>query len=187
LGIKTAPLSAEAYGTTTCAIDDHVSHPVRNDVAFPYSCIVRFKFPKQEELPPFELIWYDGGMKPCTPEELGDASLDREGMMFVGDKGKIVAGFRCEEPILLSESKMEEVPEETVERGEDVWIDAFKNKKQSPGSFLLAGPVSETILLGGAALRSRKKLNYDSAAMKITNDEEASKYLYREYRKGWEM
>ncbi len=80
-----------------------------------------------------------------------------------------------------------ESPEEVVERGEDHWIRAFKNKEQSPGSFLLAGPVSETILLGAVALRARKKVNYDTAQMKITNDEEANKFLYREYRSGWEM
>ena len=60
---------------------------------FLYSCIVRFKFPKQETLPAFDLYWYDGGMKPHSSEELGDESLDPEGMMFVGDKGKIIAGF----------------------------------------------------------------------------------------------
>ena len=37
------------------------------------------------------------------------------------------------------------------------------------------------------ALRAGKKIAYDSANMKITNDEEANKYLTREYRKGWEI
>ena len=59
-----------------------------------YSCIVHFKFPKQETFPPFDLFWYDGGMKPHAPEELGSGTLDPEGMMFVGDKGKIIAGFQ---------------------------------------------------------------------------------------------
>src|SRR5690606_25622144 len=89
LGINTAPLSAEAYGTTTRTIIENVSRPVNNDVAFPQSCIVRFKFPKQETLPAFDLFWYDGGMKPHAPDELGDESLPAEGMMFVGDKGVI--------------------------------------------------------------------------------------------------
>ncbi|MFL5738901.1 MAG: gfo/Idh/MocA family oxidoreductase, partial [Flavisolibacter sp.] len=193
LGINTAPLSAEAWGTTTSQIDNHVSHGVRNDVAFPYSSIVRFKFPPQQTLPPFELYWYDGGMKPQTPDELEGASLEPEGMMFVGDKGKIIAGFRCEDPILLPQSKMsswlngQEAPTEVDEEGTQYWIDAFKNKKESPGSFLLAGPVTETILLGGVALRAKRKVDYDSSTMKITNNEDANKFLYREYRKGWEL
>jgi hypothetical protein len=193
LGIHTAPLTAEACGTTTCTIDNQVCRGVRNDVAFPYSCTVRFTFPKQDTLPAFDLYWYDGGMRPPTPDELGDKPMPREGMLFVGDKGKIIAGFRCENPRLLADDKMKkhlkgaEPPAGTIEWGEEYWIDAFKNNKQSPGSFLYAGPVTETILLGGVALRAGKKLYYDSAQMKITNDESANKYFYREYRKGWEL
>lgn len=193
LGINTAPDSAEAYGTTTSAIDNHVCRGVQNDVAFPYSSIVRFKFPQQATLPPFELFWYDGGMRPNTPDELGNASLEREGMLFVGDKGCIMAGFRCENPRLLPQSKMDSVmkgkplPQEVYDSSDQYWIDAFRNKTQSPGSFLLAGPVTETILLGGVALRAKKKLLYNAREMKITNDEAANKYFYREYRKGWEL
>jgi hypothetical protein len=194
LGINTPPLSAEAYGTTTCMIVDHVSKKQVNDVAFPYSCMIRFKFPKQEELPAFDLIWYDGGMKPPVPDELEPGkTLPREGMMIVGDKGKILAGFRCEDPQLIPESKMtsylngQPAPKENAHRNNDVWIDAFKNKAQSPGSFLYTGPITETILLGGVALRAGKKVEYDSANMKITNLPDANKYLVREYRKGWEL
>lgn len=193
IGINTAPLSAEAYGTTTRIVENQVCRPYNNDVAFPYSCIVRFKFPKQEQLPAFDLFWYDGGMKPQVPEELGNTSLDPEGMMFVGDKGKIIGGFRCENPKLLPLEKMnaymqgKEPYKDKTESGEPHWINAFKNKTQSPGSFLHAGPVTETILLGAVALRAKKKLEYDSANMKITNDEAANKYFYREYRPGWEM
>jgi hypothetical protein len=80
-----------------------------------------------------------------------------------------------------------QMPEEKNERTDDIWIDAFKNNTQSPGSFLLAGPVTETILLGAVALRAGKKVEYDSENMKITNNEDANKYLVREYRKGWEL
>ncbi|HET9824398.1 MAG TPA: Gfo/Idh/MocA family oxidoreductase [Chitinophagaceae bacterium] len=193
LGINTAPYSAEAWGTTTCAIRNNVSVGVQNDVAFPYSCVIHFKFPKQEQLPAFDLFWYDGGIKPTTPEELTGGPLQPEGMMFVGDKGKIIGGFRNEDPVLLPESNMKKYlngqapPKDETEYGEKYWINAFKTKTQSPGSFLNALPVTETILLGAVALRARKKVEYDSAAMKITNDEGANKFLYREYRKGWEL
>ena len=195
LGINTPAISAEAYGTTTCAITDHVSRGVVNDVAFPYSSMIRFKFSKQEWLPAFNLFWYDGGMKPHTPEELeaDGGSLPGEGMMFVGDKGKILAGFRCESPRLIPKSKMDSytgnqpVQKENVERRDDTWINAFKNKTQSPGSFLNAGAITETILLGGVALRAGRRVDYDSANMKITNFPDANKYLVREYRKGWEL
>lgn len=192
LGIEAPAKSAEAYGTTTCALKENVSVGVRNDVAFPLSCIIRFKFDSQAGLPPFDLFWYDGGMKPITPDELGNAgkSLPREGMMFVGDKGRIIAGFRGERPVLYTDNKVVDPPALAVEQrseNRDVWIEAFKNKTQSPGSFVYAGPVTETILLGAVALRAGKKVEYDSANMKITNVPEANKYLVREYRSGWEL
>lgn len=188
LGINTAPLSAEAYGTTTRTVIENVSRPVNNDVAFPQSCIVRFKFPKQETLPAFDLFWYDGGMKPHAPEELGDESLPAEGMMFVGDKGVILGGFRNENPRILGKGNEDATPyKEEITYGEEAWVNAFKNKKQTPGSFLNAGPVTETILLGAVALRAKKKVQYDSATMQITNLPDANKYLYREYRPGWEL
>jgi hypothetical protein len=192
LGINTPAITAEAYGTTTRITKNGVSTAVVNDVAFPLSSIIRFEFPAQETLPPFDLIWYDGGMKPLVPDELRSQgkSLETEGMMFVGDQGKILAGFRGEDPVLIPESKMSYLKKEEEQkesRGNETWIDAFKNGTQSPGSFIYAGPVTETILLGAVALRAGKKVVYDSKNMKITNIPEANKYLTREYRKGWEL
>jgi hypothetical protein len=190
LGITTPAISAEAYATTTCALKGNVSTGVKNDVAFPLSCIIRFKFQAQAELPPFELFWYDGGMKPLIPE-LGSGPLKSEGMMFVGDKGRIIADFRGEKPVLYNGTKsVTEAPAPATQQDEDtndIWINSFKNNTQSPGSFIYAGPVTETILLGAVALRAGKKVEYDTMNMKITNVPEANKYLVREYRKGWEM
>ena len=194
-GLDTPPTIIEANGTTTCAITNHVSRSHRNDVAFPYSCAFRFKFPARGNTPPFDIYWYDGGMKPPVPEELeaDNGELSREGMMFVGDSGKILAGFRCERPQIIPERKMRQymetrkAPEDVVDRSEGNWIDAFKSGMQSPGSFLKAGAVTETICLAAVALRAGRKIEYDSRNMKITNVPEANEYLYREYRKGWEL
>ncbi|UCC99836.1 MAG: hypothetical protein JSW66_08115, partial [Phycisphaerales bacterium] len=164
-------------------------------VAFPHSCMIRFKFPKQKILPPFDLFWYDGGMKPFPPEELAidNKSLPAEAMMFVGDKGKILAGFRGENPQIIPEKKMQayagekEVQGEGRQRRSNSWVNAIKTKEESPGSFLLAGPVTETINLAAVALRAKGRVDYDAENMKITNLQEANKYLTREYRKGWEL
>jgi hypothetical protein len=132
-------------------------------------------------------------MKPNAPDELEGKQLEPEGMMFVGDKGKIIAGFRTENPRLIPDSKMQAYMagkpayKEEVESGGPHWINAFKSKTQSPGSFLNAGAVTETIQLGAVALRARKKVEYDSVNMKITNDENENKLFYREYRPGWEI
>ena len=193
IGVETPPVSAEANGTTSATVENLVCKPLINDVAFPASCKVKFRFPKQTRLPEFELFWYDGGMRPDTPDELGDTELEKEGLLIIGDQGKIIAGFRGDKPRLLPDTKMtaalngQSSPTDVITRGENVWLDAFKNKTQSPGSFLNAVAITETIQLGAVALRAKKKLIYDTATMKITNNEEANKYFYREYRKGWEM
>ena len=80
-----------------------------------------------------------------------------------------------------------DVPRQGRQRRSATWIDCIKNKKESPGSFLAAGPVTETINLGAVALRAGRKVDYDSDDMKITNDRGADKFLTREYRKGWEL
>jgi hypothetical protein len=192
LGINTAPYSAEAYSTTSREVVDHVSKPVVNDVAFPLSCIIRFKFPKQDSLPPFDLFWYDGGMKPHNPDELemDGKDLPAEGMMFVGDKGKILGGFRNESPVLIPERRMQEMgykSESDPETSSDIWIDSFLEGKPSPGSFTNAGPVTETINLGAVALRAKRKVLYDSASMQITNLLSANVFLTRKFRQGWEI
>jgi len=193
-GINTPAISAEAYGTTTCTTRNNVATGVVNDVAFPLSCVIRFRFPAQKEMGPFDLIWYDGGIKPVTPDELiaDGKSFTPEGMMFVGDKGKILAGFRGEDPKLIPEARMKVVgvvdkPDDSDRGGQEVWINAFRNNTQTPGSFINAVPVTETILLGAVALRARKRVEYDSVKMEITNVPEANKYLTRDYRPGWEI
>jgi hypothetical protein len=41
--------------------------------------------------------------------------------------------------------------------------------------------------LGAVALRTGRRILFDPENMKITNIPEANKYLFREYRKGWEL
>jgi len=124
---------------------------------------------------------------------MDNKELSREGMMFVGEQGKILATFHGGSPVLLPEKRMieytgaAEPPEEKVTRNDRVWIDAFKEGKESPGTFLKARPVTETILLGAVALRAGQKVVYDPKKVKITNLEEANQYLTREYREGWEI
>lgn len=63
----------------------------------------------------------------------------------------------------------------------------MKLGKQNPGSFQEAWPITEAVNLYAAALRRQKTLKYDASQLKITNDEEANKYLDRGYRAGWEL
>ena len=195
LGVHTAPRAAKAYGTQYRTAVDGVCRPVNNQSAFPYSSMYKFQFPEQERLPSFDLYWYDGGMKPFAPEELEIDGRDiaSEGLLFVGDQGKIMAGFQGQSPEILPNAKMKAYSGEKglhdhqPEKRTDTWVRAIKENVESPGSFRYAGPITDTINLGVVALRAGKKVEFDSKQMKITNDESANQYLTREYRPGWEM
>jgi len=199
-----APIAVESTPSHFCSINDHVSTKIKNDYAFPAASVVRFKFAARENRPALDLFWYDGGMRPPTPPELDEDNkeLEPEGMMFVGDKGKILAGFRCENARLIPERRFREyaaakgIPTPGAsERGggqrirSTVWVQTFKGGPPTFGNFLLAGPISEAFNLGAISLRlGGKRLRWDAASMKITNVvAEANKYLVREYRKGWEL
>lgn len=195
LGINKAPTSAKAYGTKERTSYQGVCRAINNDQSFPHSCLIKFKFPEQNnDIPGFDFYWYDGGMKPFAPEELERDGEDiaREGLMFVGDAGKIIGGFEGENPRIIPKKKMKDyrgqkpTPLPKPERRSDTWVRAIKTGQESPGSFIYAGTVTEMINLGAASLRANERIEYDSANMRITNSEKADAYLSRDYREGWE-
>jgi hypothetical protein len=135
-------------------------------------------------------------MKPPTPEELGDgAELPAEGMMFVGDKGKVLAGFRGEAARVLSGSAKDSSDEAAPRPArrdrrvrEEAWVAAVRGGTPTYGDFSLAGPISDAFNLGAVSLRmGGRRLLFDAAAAKVTNVPQANRYLTREYRQGWEL
>jgi hypothetical protein len=165
------------------------------------------RFAPKGERAALDIFWYDGGIKPPVPEELmaEDREFPEEGMLFVGDKGKILGGFRSENPQLIPEARMRAYrtannlpdpgPRQRGGRqGGDqsarnaAWITAFKGGQASYGDFQLAGPISDTMNLAAISLRlGGRRLLWDSAGAKITNIAEANKFLTRDYRPGWEL
>ena len=179
-----------------CGIkDDGSAFKIYNDYSFPFASSTRFKYPAIEGRPAVDLVWYDGGMRPPTPKEFYERGIEfpSEGMMFKGDKGIIMtSGFLVKEPYLLSKGvkETEEVSAAagaTKLRGAKGFIDGIKNKKQIPGNFRQAWPITEAVNLYATALRANKTLLYDADNMKVTNDEKANEYLDRTYRKGWSL
>lgn len=194
-----APTFVESTPSHLCAIHDGVSSKIRNDYSFPVASTIRFRFPAKANRGPIDLFWYDGGIKPQTPDELEEdrAQLDSEGMLLVGDKGKILGGFLCENPRIIPERKSREYwasrdasPQPNPSRANNTpnYVRAFKGGPATNGNFLLAGPISEAFNLAAISLRlGGRRLLWDPNAMKVTNIPEANRYLTREYRKGWEL
>lgn len=190
-----APYCVESTPSHTCTLDGHTAVRVRNDYSFPAACVIRFRFAAKGNRPALDLFWHDGSMKPPTPDELlaENRELEPEGMLLVGDKGKILGGFQGENPRLLAGGKITAAP--PIQRDSSrqsprstSWISAFKGGPPTYGDFLLAGPISDAFNLGAVSLRlGGRRLLFDSAAGKVSNVPEANKLLTREYRPGWEL
>lgn len=192
----TSPTTVEPNRSHVCGFHEPVPYRINNDFSFPMASMVRFKYPANGNRPPVDLCWYDGGMRPATPTELMEENKDlpQEGMMFVGDKGKILAGFHINDPRIIS-GKMKDAKAAATDKRNQVqqtsealplFVNAVKSGKQYPGNFREAEYITEAINLYAVALRSNKLLKYDAANVKISNSPEANKYLNREYRKGWD-
>jgi predicted dehydrogenase len=79
--------------------------------SYPPSSVTYIQFPERQGLPPVELAWYDGGIKPRRPDELlPDEALGEEdgGIIFEGTKGKLMAGLFGRNPTLLPTKRMKE-------------------------------------------------------------------------------
>ncbi len=192
---------------------------------FPESCPpsshVMMNFPKRDGKSAVKLHWMDGGIQPERPDELGANELmggGANGVVMIGTKGKMMCDTYGRKPSLLPTSlnKGVSVPK-TIERVPDgnesghytQWVDAciagYGNLELS-SDFKMAGPLTESILMGNLAIRSydvRKpqkgdatkfdypgryiKLLWDGPNMKVTNFDDANAFVKREYRKGWSL
>lgn len=174
-----------------------------NPVSYPLASQIVYHFPQRGNLPPVKLTWYDGGLMPGRPDWLPeDLQLDRGGgAILVGEKGILLHETYGKNPRIFPDKLMEvakKVPKkyERIETNENKdalhrmnWAKACKGQGKSTTPFEYATRLTETMLLGVVAMRSGqgKKIIYDGEAGKITNFDEANKYLHREYRKGWKL
>jgi predicted dehydrogenase len=145
-------------------------------------------------LPPVKVAWYDGGLRPPRPEGLEDEQvMGDNGRLLIGDKGFIL------DDRVYPEARRKEIGEipRAIPRVKDhylEWIEACKGGKPAGSNFDWAGPLAEAVLLGNVALRvglrtvlTRHRLLWDGPNLKITNLEEANRYIRREYRPGWSL
>ncbi|OGV66467.1 MAG: hypothetical protein A2283_05325 [Lentisphaerae bacterium RIFOXYA12_FULL_48_11] len=157
----------------------------RFDESFPLSSIVTYDFPARVGMPEVRVVWYDGGLRPPRPREMtGD--LPDEGVLYIGDEGKMIFDK------IIDPSRAEKftsVPK-TLTRRQGVWgewLDACRGGEPAGCSFGWAGPLTEFVLLGDIALRTGKQIEYDGAAMRITNVPEADALLRQAYHNGWSL
>jgi predicted dehydrogenase len=181
-------LGAPAAVEASCAfgLDEEMDSP---------ASIFRFHFGPRGEMPPVQVVWYDGGLMPPRPEELEDddeMGQSGNGTIFIGTKGKIMCAGWGGPPRLLPLTRMESYPRPPKKLSRSKghhrdWIAACKGGPPASSHFEYGARLTELVLLGNIALRTGKRLQWDSANMRAKNAPEADKYLKDTYRPGWEV
>ncbi len=166
-----------------------------NPEVTPVELEATFTIPANDWRGEIGVTWYQGGAMPRSPKGYVDLNRIGHGAMFKGTKGYLIADFNSR--VLLPfgndadfsyydrREKDEMIP--PLGHFQKEWIDACKGDLKTSCDFDYNGRMTEMMMLGLAAYRAGKKLDYDPAKGLVTNNAEANKYLTRQYRKGWTL
>jgi predicted dehydrogenase len=178
-----APTSVEAMSTQA------------TDVACPLASVVTNHFPARGAMPPVKYTWSDGGLIPPLPKELefGRDLPSEAGTLLFGSKATVLCSFYYETVRIIPEAQMREtapkLPPKTIPRVQGgpfaEWLQGCKGGPMPGSNFAYSGPFTESVLLANVAIRSRRRIEWDSAAMKVTNVPDANQFITKEYRPGW--
>ena len=119
--------------------------PVRPET-YPDSLTVRWEHPARGNRPPVKLTWYDGKQRPKSPEGV-DLTKWHLGIMFVGDKGILVADYG--KYVLLPEAEFKDfqAPKPWIAPSlghHEEWIHACKTGAPTLCNFDYSGRWSST-------------------------------------------
>ena len=186
-----APTSVEARAT----LDGSELEDKRpNFETYPIASLIFYHFPAKGNRGPVKLTWYDGGLMPSAPNELAEGrKLPDNGVLYIGTKGKMFHSSHGGMPQLLPGELIEDAKKvpKTMERSPghyEEWVNGCKTKKRPAASFDYSGPMTESVLLGVLALRvPGRRLEWDSAQLKVKNQPELQPFIQPEYRKGWTL
>jgi predicted dehydrogenase len=146
---------------------------------YPDWSILRFEWAARGSHPPLTVYWYDGGKRP--PAEIGG------GLVWIGTKGSLPAGrgpFAGQKTEPYPQPAPKDWGREEVHKD---WAVAVRTGKPPGSHFGYSGPFTEAYQLGNIALRTGHRIEWDPHAFRITNCREANQYLWREYRRGWDL
>jgi predicted dehydrogenase len=161
--------------------------------SFPKASIVHLDYPAAGDRPAVRMSWYDGGLRPKRPAGLRaddqhyfQAGEDNEGILYVGDKGIILAGFNGNNPRVYPESPKYQPPARQPRRAGgqrdvaiDQWVAAAKGGATAPlANFEIQSPVTEAFLLGCIAQRfPGERIEWDTANMRIASSEKLNGFV----------
>jgi predicted dehydrogenase len=164
------------------------------DVSGPTASVLRLEFPARDSMPPVRWTWYDGGLKPALPPDLEEARKRQDnGTILFGSKATVITDTYYDSIRIIPEAKMKEMapslPPKTIPRvvgGHFAeWIRACKGGVPAGSNFDYSSRLTESVIIGNIALRARRRIEWDSAALKVTNLESANQFVTSQYRPGF--
>lgn len=163
----TAPTRVEASSTA------------RFPETYPTAELVHWEFPARGDRAPVVVHWYDAHLRPPRPAELAHGELmsdpeDGEGMLFVGDKGKILCGFEGQHPKLIPDARRaaftppaDDLPKSPGAYRE--WLEGIRGGPRPRANFEFERPVVEALLLGCIAVGASTRLTWDAETKRVTS------------------
>jgi predicted dehydrogenase len=178
-----APTSIEAVSSNQTAI------------SAPTASVVTYHFHARGTRPPLKWVWYDGNLEPVLPPEFElERKLPDNHTFIIGTKASVLAQANYFTVRIIPETKMQEIapslPPKTIPRvpGADhfaEWVTACKGGVAAGANFDYSSRLTEMVLLSNVAVRARRRIDWDSAAMKVTNLPAANEFVTKQYRPGF--
>ena len=184
---------------------------------FPGSSQLMFEFPERDGLAACKFMWYDGGELPADSvisqlpasfqkrvQKHREGGRKTSGAVLIGTKGIMFSpdDYGAKYYLLPEENfKDFEKPEQSLPRipfngGGDQrqkweFVQSCRGE-YAPGTmsnFTYAGRLTETILVGNLAIRSKEgtRIAWDAKNLKSTDTPEVNEFIHREYREGYSI
>jgi predicted dehydrogenase len=166
----------------------------QTEISAPKASMITYTYPARGSMVPLKLTWYDGGLQPSLPADLEAGKLlPQNGTLIVGSKATVLADTYYDNVQIIPDSKMlamtPSLPPKTIPRVGMThfmeWVRACKGGVPAGSNFDYASGLAEVALLSNLAIRARRPIEWDAAAMRVTNFPDANRFLSVNYRPGF--
>ncbi|MDD2455628.1 MAG: Gfo/Idh/MocA family oxidoreductase [Kiritimatiellae bacterium] len=196
----TEPLSVKAEVQT-----EWKNNPASFKDIWPQGAHITWVYPgvKASGGKPLTVEWFDGMTGEAAPNllpppelqelarEVGLEKLPAEGSVTAGSEGWMILPHSAGPRLVLKNRQAAKPPKPVLPACPNHYhefLDGCVEGRRTSADFGKVAPMVEAVLLGNVAERVPDTLlNWDARRMRVTNSVKATRFLYRDYRPGWEL